>query len=75
MIKLFNDPGDELEIPDFPTDNPSPGTTVIDLGLQIIIKNPKIKYKTEMMAIVTKTKLNLSCLFLFLVKMFVCFQA
>ena len=33
MIKLFNDPGDELEIPDFPTDNPSPGTTVIDLGL------------------------------------------
>jgi hypothetical protein len=33
MIKLLNDPEDELDIPDFPTDNPSPGTTVIDLGL------------------------------------------
>lgn len=33
MNKFYNDPGDELELPDFPTDNPSPDTTEIPLGL------------------------------------------
>lgn len=33
MNKFYNDPEDELDFPDFPTDNPSPDTTLIDVDL------------------------------------------
>ena len=33
MSRYFKEPDYELELPDFPTDNPSPGTTVINPGI------------------------------------------